>query len=103
MIDGLMVDVKPSPSSCTGQLGVVELLFILASMMTGRVSSRQRAGGDGSGHVATVTASLYLSSLCLTPPFENSFDISSKLWNMRTTGALTLLTEPSGGLESGAC
>lgn len=104
MIDGLIMDLKLSPSSCTGQLGVVDLrsgvCFSCDDDRSGFVPSKS---GDGSSPVATVTASLYLSSLCLKPPFENSFDISSKLWNMRTISALTLLTEPSGGPESGAC
>lgn len=56
---------------------------------------------DGSGGVATATAALYRRSLCPNPPFENRFDISSKLRRMRTLGTLALLTDPGGDPESG--
>lgn len=92
------------PSSCADQLGRVDQRSgVCLGCNDDRSDFALSKSSDGSGHVATVTASHYLSSLCLKPPFENSFDISSKLWSMRTIGALTLLTEPSGGLESGTC
>lgn len=104
MMDGLLIDFKPYPSNCTDQLGLADLR---SGICFGRNDDRSdfalSKSSDDSGHVAVVTASLYLSSLCPKPPFENSFDISSKLLSLRTIGALTLLTEPSGGLESGAC
>lgn len=104
MTDGLMSGVKPSPSHYTDQLGLVDLRSGVCFGCNGdRSDFAPSKSSDGSGHVATVTASLYLSSLWVKPPFENSIDISSKLWSVRTIGALTLLTEPSGGLQSGAC
>lgn len=104
MDDGLLIHFKPSSSDCTDWLGLADgRSGVCFGHNDGRSDFAPSKSSDGSGHVATVTASLYLSSLCLRPPFENSFDISSKLCSMRTIRALTSLTEPSGGLESGAC